>query len=108
VGILPYFDHKIYRNQPEFFWNWSSHNPTEAQFYTALRSLPQILLVEERIHGQDQIIPTKSPKLQLLARSGYRMTNMFCGSMPERLELRETSCHLIFQRPAAPVESSKR
>jgi hypothetical protein len=108
VGILPYFGHNIYSNQPESFWNWSSHNPTEAQFFTALRSHPQILLVEERMHGNAQIITTKAPKLELLTRSGYRMTNLFCGRMPERFEFRETSCHLIFQRPAAPVESSRR
>ena len=97
VGILPYFDHNIFMNQPAPFWSWSSHNPTEAQFFTALRSQPQIILVEERTHGNDPILDPKAPKLALLRNAGYRMTHVFCGSRPERFAVHETSCHLIFQ-----------
>ncbi len=38
VGLLPYFDHNIYVNQPQAFWWWSTSNPTEHLFDVALRS----------------------------------------------------------------------
>jgi hypothetical protein len=103
VGILPYFDHNIFMNQPASFWLWSSKNPTEAQFYIALRSRPQFILVEERMHGKDMWTAAQTTKLELLTRASYRMTNVFCGSIPERFELRESSCRIIFQYYGSPT-----
>jgi hypothetical protein len=42
------------------------------------------------------------PEFGRLTAAGYRLTNSFCGTMPIRLELGLTSCHLIFQ----PVEDA--
>jgi hypothetical protein len=102
VGILPYFDHNIFMNQPMSFWLWSSKNPTEAQFYIALRSRPQLIIAEERTHDKDMWTAAQKTKLELLTKAGYRMTNVFCGSMPERFELRESSCHVVFQYHGLP------
>ena len=96
VGILPYFDHNIYMNLPNAFWSWSASDPTENQFAAALRAQPRIVLVEIRqLHPEP--INLESPKMQLLTKSGYRLTNVFCGAKPERFTLGETNCHLIFQ-----------
>jgi hypothetical protein len=106
VGILPYFDHNIFMNQPVPFWLWSSKSPTEAQFFTALRSRPQIVLAEERTHGKEALTDARRRKLEILTGAGYRMTNVFCGSMPERFQLSESSCHIIFQYGGPPKSQS--
>jgi hypothetical protein len=96
VGILPYFDHNIYMNLPNGFWWWSSNDSTESQFAAALRAQPHVVLVEVRqLHPEP--INLESPKMQILTKSGYRLTNVFCGAKPERFTIGETSCHLIFQ-----------
>lgn len=103
VGILPYFDHNIYMNLPNAFWSWSSKDPTENRFAEALRSEPQIVLVEIRqLHPEP--INLESPKMQMLTKGGYRLTNVFCGAKPERFTVGETNCHLIFQHFESPQE----
>ena len=96
VGILPYFDHNIYMNLPNAFWSWSSNDPTENRFAEALRTEPQIVVVEIR-QLQPEPINLESPKMQMLTRGGYRLTNVFCGAKPERFTVGDTNCHLIFQ-----------
>jgi hypothetical protein len=96
VGILPYFDHNIYMNLPNGFWSWSSNDPTENQFVAALRVQPRIVLVEIRpLHPE--AIDLEASKMQTLTKSGYKLTNVFCGAKPERLKVGETNCHFIFQ-----------
>jgi hypothetical protein len=99
VGILPYFDHNIYMNLPNSFWWWSANDPTEDLFLAALRTQPRIVLVEIRPHHLDQPINLKYPKVEILTKAGYRLTNVFCGAKPERFQIVETenNCHLIFQ-----------
>jgi hypothetical protein len=105
VGILPYFDHNIYMNQPQFFWFWNTDNPTEDRFFKALPSRPRIVLVEIRKPDQDHLLTInsrleilKKQKLEILTKAGYRMTNIFCGIRAERFQLSESSCHEIFQQ----------
>jgi hypothetical protein len=100
VGILPYFDHNIYMNLPNAFWSWSSNDPTEKQFAAALDSQPRIVLVEIR-PAQPESIELEPSKLQVLTQAGYKLTNVFCGAKPERLQRGETNCHLIFQHFAS-------
>jgi hypothetical protein len=107
VGILPYFDHNIFMNQPVSFWLWSSNSPTEAQFFTALRSRPQLIIAEERTHNKAALSDVKKKKLEVLTGAGYRITNVFCGSMPERFELVEKSCHVVFQYDSPPEVSRR-
>jgi hypothetical protein len=102
VGILPYFDHNIFMNLPSSFWSWSANNPTEALFSVALRSRPRMVLVEIRqLHPGDPI-SLQHPKIEILTKAGYRLTTVFCGARPERLEVRENLCHLIFTYVASP------
>jgi hypothetical protein len=98
VGILPYFDRNIFMNQPAPFWLWSDKNPTESYFPAALRSHPKIVLVEIRQMGNGAPFPLQQPKIQLIRSEGYQLTNVFCGIRPQRLELGERTCHLIFRR----------
>jgi hypothetical protein len=97
VGILPYFDHNIYINQPNSFWSWSANDPTESLFTAALHTEPRIVLVEVSQPHPGQPINLEHPKVQSLTKAGYRLTNIFCGAHPERFELVGGSCHLVFQ-----------
>jgi hypothetical protein len=63
VGILPYFEHNIYINQPDSFWWWSERNRTEDLFPAALRSRPRIVLVELRQAHPGQSIQLTGPQL---------------------------------------------
>jgi hypothetical protein len=101
VGILPYFDRNIYENQDEPFWWWSENNPIERRFNELLPTRPRIVLVETRVQP-GMSLELNQPEFKRLTAAGYRLTNSFCGTMPIRLELGLTSCHLIFQ----PVEDA--
>jgi hypothetical protein len=101
VGILPYFDHNIYINQPDSFWAWSSKNPTQERFLAILPSHPSVVVVEVRLPGLDSQVGLQDPKAQILSQNGYRFTHMFCGSSPIGYLPAEKNCHLIFQRVAA-------
>ena len=102
VGLQPYFDHNIFVNQANSFWSWSASDPTEDRFVDALRSHPRIVVAEIREpHGKDPMIQTH-PKVTLFKNAGYRLTNAFCGARPERFEVRQDSCHLIFTPVAGP------
>jgi hypothetical protein len=102
VGISPYFDHNIYMNQPDFFWSWSDTNPTDSLFTEALLLRPQVVLLEIRQASPAPSIDLKVPRIKGLINAGYRLTNVFCGTKPERLELGETNCHLVFQSRVLP------
>lgn len=96
IGILPYFDHNIYLNLPNSFWWWTGHNPTEQQFIKDLDSRPRIVLVEA-VRRSPEPIDLNNSKARLLTTHGYRLTNTFCGTMPEKLQPQMTTCHLIYQ-----------
>lgn len=96
VGILPYFDRNIYVNLPEPFWWWRDKNPTDDLFFPALQSRPDIVLVETW-SGHPQPIHPQGQKIELIESLGYRLTNTFCGTMPERLMPGLTMCHLVYR-----------
>jgi len=100
VGILPYFDHNIYANQRDSFWWWSKNNQTERQFDLLLPSHPQIVLGEMVQPVSNQPLNLRDFRVQELQKSGYQLTNVFCGTMPQRLKLWIGNCHLIFQYAA--------
>jgi hypothetical protein len=97
VGILPYFDHNIFVNLPNSFWSWSANDPTEDLFSAALRTQPGIVLVEIRPHYLGPPTNLNDPKVMILTKAGYKLTNVFCGAKPERFEVSGNTCHLIFQ-----------
>ncbi len=106
VGILPYFDQNIYMNQPDSFWWWRSNNPTEDLFPAALRAQPRIVLVEMSSPHLGQPVNLKAPKVEILTKAGYRLTNVFCGAHPERFQVVVENCHLIFQHFGDPPDPS--
>lgn len=97
IGILPYFDHNIYMNVPHPFWSWAIVDRAEEQYEYALSRHPTLVLVEARPLGLAPKIAADQPKLLQLTAAGYKLTNIFCGSIPSRLSLDLTNCHLIFQ-----------
>jgi hypothetical protein len=105
VGILPYFDHNIFINQPDAFWYWSTRNQTESSFYQLLSTHPAVVVVEMRTPYLDSRINPLDPKFKLLSQNGYSFTHMFCGARPLALRLDERSCHLIFERSAGSQPS---
>ncbi|MGA3373193.1 MAG: hypothetical protein ABSC48_15675 [Terracidiphilus sp.] len=98
VGVLPYFERGIFVNQQEPFWSWSDQNPTEEGFLKALPLHPAVVVVG--VYGTSPDAPSvlSHPRIQMLNRAGYRMTNVFCGAMPEGFRLMNHNCDLIFQR----------
>ena len=102
VGILPYFDRNIYINQPYPFYWWSEKNPSDRLFNALLPSHPSIVLAEAQQQGQyDRPIALRGPRAELLAKSGYRLTNVFCGSQPFGKHPTLMNCHVIFQYAGA-------
>jgi hypothetical protein len=102
VALLPYFGRNIYINQSDpFFW-WSDKNSSEAEFSRILPSHPRLVLLLARPKPGEPI-KLNDPKVDLIARSGYRLTNHFCGRMPARLDFAGgPTCNLIFQYAGAP------
>lgn len=96
VGILPYFDHNIYLNVGNSFWWWTANSPAEQRFMELLPSRPTIVLVEV-VRATPVPIDLNNAKARLLAGDGYKLTNTFCGTMPQELQLKMMTCHLIYQ-----------
>ena len=97
VGILPYFDHNIYVNQPDPFWSWSSTNPTERQFAAALANRPAVALVEVRIYRGKTLPGAGDPRIAPILAAGYKLVQQFCGGRPERFSVPYRTCHLVYQ-----------
>jgi hypothetical protein len=105
VGLLPYFDHNIFANLPYPFWWWSDNNPSEEQFNALLPTHPRIVIAEYRPPHAGEAPDLTQPKFQFLVKSGYRLSNVFCGSMPRFMELDMTVCHLVYQYSGPPASA---
>jgi hypothetical protein len=106
IAILPYFGRNIFVNQQDSFWWWSDKNQTENNYLALLPSRPRIVVVEARPKPGEEI-NMQDPKVGILIKSGYRLTNKFCGSIPVRLELGLTTCNLIYQCADSAEEPSR-
>ena len=104
IGILPYFDHNIFVNEPDSFWRWSSRNQTEKMFMNVLPSHPTVVVVEVRTLRPEIPVNLEGPKIEMLSSAGYSFTHMFCGAWPAGFQVLDKSCHLIFQRPGSPQD----
>ncbi|MGA2535082.1 MAG: hypothetical protein ABSF53_03635 [Terracidiphilus sp.] len=107
IGVLPYFDRNIFINLPYAFWSWSDHNPSEQRYQAVLPSHPRIVMVEIIYNGPEKPITLDHPKYKALLKDGYKFTNLFCGTIPERLQSAFTNCHVIFQYPEEPLSPAK-
>jgi hypothetical protein len=96
VGILPYFDHNIFANLPEPFAWWGEKNPTESKFYALLPSHPKVIVVGTQKIGQDNTVDLNGEKSRLLIKDNYRLTNVFCGTIPFKTSPYLTDCYLVF------------
>jgi hypothetical protein len=97
TGILPYFDRSIYINQPDPFYLWSDKNSSDALFNAILPSHPSIVVAETLQVGSKPPTDLAGKRAELLMKSGYRLTNVFCGSVPFQTRLVLTNCHVIYQ-----------
>ena len=97
VGIQAYFDRSIYINQREPFWWWSENNQSEKMFNAVLPNHPGIIVVVTRQPHNMVSNALDRTELKRIQNSGYTFTNSFCGAIPERFEVGEDSCRLIFQ-----------
>lgn len=110
VGILPYFNQKVFANWQNSFWWASKKNQSDNLYESILKSNPPIVVVETRQPTPAIPIDMGNPKIQSLLRSGYRATHVFCGTTPYRMTLGMTCCHLILEysgapKPPTPTES---
>jgi hypothetical protein len=98
VGLQAYFGRNIYINQRKPFWWWSENNDTEKMFNAVLPSHPAIIVVVTRQPHNSIPINLRRHEVERITNAGYTLTNTFCGAIPERFEVGEDSCRLIFQR----------
>ncbi len=97
VGILPYFNQRVFANWKNSFWWASKKNQTDQLFDSIVKSKPPIVIVETRQATPSIPIDMGDPKIQSLLQSGYSATHVFCGTTPYRMSLGMTCCHLILQ-----------
>jgi hypothetical protein len=101
VAIEPYFDHKVFANEPYSFHWWSTRNRAQENYSSMVRDWPAIVLVQWLADGDTQpsqeatnLIPVV-PELRTL---GYRNTHVFCGKMPAAgAAILESHCELVFE-----------
>lgn len=103
VGILPYFNQRVFANWQKSFWWASKWNQTDELYESILKSNPPIVVVETRQATPEIPIDMADPKIQSLLHSGYRATHVFCGTTPYRMSLGMTCCHLIMEYAGAPM-----
>jgi hypothetical protein len=100
VGVQPYFEHKIFLNQPYAYYWWSTRNPGKVRYQELLAQSPEIVVVEWRFREFPTSATTAAiAPVEQLASLGYRNTHTFCGGLvrPGR-DILEWDCDLIYQR----------
>ncbi|WP_263366832.1 hypothetical protein [Edaphobacter bradus] len=98
VGLAPYFSKSIFFNHPRPYWWWSTHERQPNAFEDLLRQHPPMIVVESLgAHASDPPQISSDPKIQRLQGSGYTLTHIFCGAMPQRFGSREEICHVIYE-----------
>jgi hypothetical protein len=101
VAVEPYFDRKVFANQPYPFHWWSNRNLAGQNYSSLVQQRPALVLVQWLVDGDTQ--PTEEavgliPEVPGLRELGYRNTQIFCGEMPvQGAVVLETHCELIFE-----------
>ena len=101
VAVEPYFNRKVFANQPYPFHWWSTRNLAEQNYSSLVQQRPALVLVQWLADGDTQ--PTDEaidliPEVRGLKKLGYRNTQIFCGKMPvQGAAILETHCALIFE-----------
>jgi hypothetical protein len=101
VAIEPYFDHKVFANEPYSFHWWSTRNRAQEIYSSIVRGRRAMVLVQWLADGNTQ--PSQEainliPGLPELRTLGYRNTHIFCGKMPGAgAVILESHCELVFE-----------
>jgi len=105
VAVEPYFDHKVFANEPYAFHWWSTRNRAQENYSilvrAGVRDRPALVLVQWLADGDTQ--PSQEaidliPGVPELRTLGYRNTHVFCGKMPvEGAVIHESDCELVFE-----------
>ena len=108
VAVEPYFDHKVFANEPYAFHWWSTRNRAQEDYLSMVRAgvrdRPAIVLVQWLADGDTQ--PSQEatnliPVVPGLRSLGYRNTRVFCGKMPVGgAVILESHCELVFELPS--------
>jgi hypothetical protein len=109
VAIEPYFDHKVFANEPYSYHWWSTRNGAQESYSTMLRAgvrdRPAVVVVQWLADGDTE--PSEEaisliPEVPELRTLGYRNTHVFCGRMPVAdAVILESHCALVFE-PSFP------
>jgi hypothetical protein len=103
VTLEPYFDRKIFANEPYAFYWWSKRNEAEEDYSSMVRQQPAMVLVQWLADGDTWPTPEAInliPEVPELRTLGYRNTHVFCGQMPvQGAVILESHCELVFERP---------
>lgn len=97
VGILPYFLEPIFANWPKNFWWESTRNRSGQNLDALLRDHPDVIIAETYFPGSQYNLDLSTSRIKSLVNSDYRITNLFCGSQPERRSFYLTTCHIILR-----------
>ena len=99
VGVQPYYDHKIFLNQPYAYYWWSNTNPAKLSYQQLLMGQPDIVVLEWRFRDFPATATIAAiPLAKQLTDMGYRNTHTFCGGLvrPGR-DILEWDCDLVYQ-----------
>jgi hypothetical protein len=105
VAIEPYFDRKVFANEPYSFHWWSTQNRAQEIYSTTVRAgvrgRPPLVLVQWLADGDTE--PSQEainfiPGIPELRTLGYRNTHVFCGKMPVAgAVILQSHCELVFE-----------
>jgi hypothetical protein len=101
VGVEPYFDHKVFANEPNSFHWWSTRNRAQEDYSSKVLDRPALVLVQWLADGDTQ--PSQEainlvPGVPELRTLGYQNTHVFCGKMPVAgAVILESHCELVFE-----------
>jgi hypothetical protein len=106
VALAPYFESKVFANEPYAFHWWSIGNSAEEDYLSMVRQRPAIVLVQWLADGDTR--PSQEainliPGVPELRELGYRNTHVFCGEMPvQGATILESHCELVFEPVPGP------
>jgi hypothetical protein len=98
IALMPYFDHPIFFNEPNPFWLWSTQEHTNDQFVETMKSKPDMVVAIHRASFDDSR-DLSGPRIDLLRRDGYNLTQQFCDDRPVSFVGDRKTCYLILRKP---------
>ena len=100
VAVQPYYERKVFLNEPYVYYWWSTLNPARERYKELLAQQPEVVVLEWRFRDYPTAETVAAiPLAQQIIGRGYSNTHTFCGGLvsPGR-EIREWDCDVIYQR----------